>query len=74
MPDIKAIIVRCGGLGPVALAAGVSKQAVHKWQRVPIHHVHEIAALSGIKAEDLRPDVFRRKARFRIRAGSQAAA
>ena len=73
MPDIRAIIVRCGGLGPVALATGVSKQAVHKWTRVPIHHVHEIAALSGIPAAELRPDVFKRKARFRVRA-SQAAA
>lgn len=49
-----------GGQGPLADAIGVSLQAVGQWKRdgVPALRCRAIEAETGVRAEDLRPDVF----------------
>lgn len=36
----------------------INPSAIPQWKRVPVHHVHQVAALTGITVEELRPDVF----------------
>lgn len=41
----------------LATAIGISRAAVSKWQHVPEDHVDTVAALLGVAAHDLRPDI-----------------
>lgn len=60
IPAVRAILAV--GLGPLAKAIGVSKQAVSQWQwrGVPADRVRAVvAATKGkVTAAELRPDVF----------------
>jgi transcriptional regulator with XRE-family HTH domain len=47
----------------VAEACGIDRAAVYQWERVPIARVHEVAAVLDISPEEIRPDIFRKKAR-----------
>lgn len=44
--------------GAIAEMAGVSKQAVTKWQSVPLIRVHTISQNSGIPPEELLPEPY----------------
>jgi DNA-binding transcriptional regulator YdaS (Cro superfamily) len=48
-----------GGKTELARKLGLTRQAVSLWRVVPAHHVADVAELSGIPREVLRPDVFR---------------
>lgn len=41
----------------LARELGISRQAVHKWQRVPRKQLRRVAEISGMPAETLRPDL-----------------
>jgi len=41
----------------IARGLGVSRSAVHQWERVPAERVVEIERISGIPREKLRPDL-----------------
>lgn len=43
---------------PLAVALGVSYQAVHKWRRVPAERVLDVERLRGISRSTLRPDLY----------------
>ncbi len=47
-----------GGATALARHLGLTKQAVVQWKRVPPAHVVAIEQLTGIRREELRPDVF----------------
>lgn len=42
----------------LALALGISKQAISLWQRVPVEHVLTIEALIEVPRHVQRPDVY----------------
>jgi len=44
-------------LKAIGKAAGVSKQAVGQWKRVPIDRVRRVAKNLGKRASELRPDL-----------------
>jgi len=44
-------------LKAIGKAAGVSKQAVGQWKRVPRMHLHRIAKTLGKSPYELRPDI-----------------
>lgn len=46
-----------GGVGQLAKLAGLSKPSVSKWNRVPRERVASIAAATGLKPEQIRPDL-----------------
>jgi hypothetical protein len=50
---------RAGSVEALAVLCGVTHQAVSKWKRIPVHHVHRISGKLGIALEVLRPDVYR---------------
>jgi len=69
------MVRRAGSANAVAEACEITVQAVYLWQRVPAEHCLKIEALTGIRRERLRPDVFGApRTRPRGRAGSSAAA
>ncbi len=53
----RAIAIR-GGLGPLAGALGVTKQAVSQWNRCPLLRVIPLSKATGIPRHEIRPDVF----------------
>lgn len=46
-----------GSLAAIANACGVSRQAVHRWKRIPAKCCPAIEAITGIRCEELRDDV-----------------
>jgi DNA-binding transcriptional regulator YdaS (Cro superfamily) len=54
----KKAIRKAGGLTRVALALGVTPQAIYKWELCPPDRCAEVERLTGISIHDLRPDVF----------------
>lgn len=55
---IKLAVARMGGVSATAEKLGVTKGAVSKWELCPPARVHDVAKLSGIPKEDLRPDYY----------------
>lgn len=48
-----------GNATKTAQALGITKQAVSAWDKVPMKHLKQIIAETGIPLERLRPDLFR---------------
>ncbi len=44
-------------IGPSGKA--LSRQAIYRWDKVPLHHVQRIAELTGIPEHEIRPDHYR---------------
>ena len=42
----------------IALGAGISKNAIHGWKRVPASRVQLVAKVTRISAREIRPDMF----------------
>jgi Putative antitoxin of bacterial toxin-antitoxin system, YdaS/YdaT len=49
---------RRGALSQLAVELGVTAQAVHLWEVVPIQRVLEVERITGIPRRRLRPDFF----------------
>lgn len=47
-----------GALSQLAVKLGVTAQAVHLWEVVPIQRVLEVERITGISRQRLRPDFF----------------
>jgi hypothetical protein len=59
---MKMIFARAGFAAAVAKHLGISPQNVSAWKRVPAHHVLDLAPLLEMTPEQIRPDVFKRRA------------
>lgn len=46
----------------------ICKQAVSRWDRVPVNRVREVSAITGIPAYEIRPDIFERPIIVRVPA------
>ena len=57
-PELLKVMNHFGSLGAVSGALGVSKAAVSVWHRIPLHHVRKICELTGMRPEEVRPDVY----------------
>jgi hypothetical protein len=60
---MKMIFAKPGFAADVARHLGMTHQNVSQWNRVPAHHVIEIAGMLGMTPEQIRPDVFGRRRR-----------
>jgi len=45
----------------IAVACGITPQAVHQWKRVPSQWVHTVSEIMNLTPEEIRPDIFRPK-------------
>ena len=49
---------KVGGVAELARQIGVTRQAVHQWQRIPAERVRDIERITGLPREFLRPDLY----------------
>lgn len=63
MSDGMALIrAKRGMLAKVAHGLGITRAAVVKWPKVPAERVVDVARITGIPREQLRPDLFEQPA------------
>lgn len=55
---LQEAIKRAGSANELARQIGVKPQAISQWKRVPIGRVPDVARITGIPRETLRPDVW----------------
>lgn len=48
-----------GSVSALAHLLGISPQAVHQWEVVPLHHVPRLADKLGVDEWQIRPDHYR---------------
>jgi DNA-binding transcriptional regulator YdaS (Cro superfamily) len=59
---LSAIIEKVGGTAALSRLLGLHRTAVHKWRRVPGERVGDVARVTGLRPEDIRPDIYPRRA------------
>ena len=53
-------IAAVGSLTKLAAAVGMHKSSVAAWRRrIPAERVHAVAAVTGLRPDQLRPDLFK---------------
>ena len=57
MDAMARIRAKPGELSRLAKALGITRGAVSVWKRVPASRLGDVARLTGIPAEELRPDL-----------------
>lgn len=57
-PELLLVLHHFGTLGAISTALGITKAAVSVWHRVPIHHVRKVCQLTGLRPDQVRPDIF----------------
>jgi len=62
---MRLIFAKPGFASVIARHLGVSHQNVAAWNKVPAHHVLDIAPLIEMDAADIRPDIFGSKRKRR---------
>ena len=55
---LRRAITAVGGLTNLAVALGITKQAVLQWDEVPPLRVLGVERVSGVPREELRPDLY----------------
>jgi TorA maturation chaperone TorD len=57
-PGLDAAIRAAGGVGELARRLGVSQPSVSGWKRIPAERIAAAEAATGLKRDQLRPDLF----------------
>jgi DNA-binding transcriptional regulator YdaS (Cro superfamily) len=52
-------VVAMRGKAALARALGITPGAVTQWVRIPINRVIDVERVTGIRREELRPDLYR---------------
>lgn len=55
---VAGVIALSGGATAVGRVVGVPGQSVSKWTKIPNRYIRQVAGLSGLTIEILRPDIF----------------
>jgi hypothetical protein len=58
-PAVKRFRAIRGQATDIARECGIERAAVYQWKRVPAQWIHQVAQVTGMKPEDIRPDIFR---------------
>jgi DNA-binding transcriptional regulator YdaS (Cro superfamily) len=56
---LRRAIEAAGSSRVLARALGLSQQALSEWKRVPSHRILQVEAVTGVRREKLRPDLYR---------------
>lgn len=60
---IKARVLEAsGGVGPLASSLGITRHAIYQWDKVPADRVGQVMEVTGLRADQIRPDLFREQA------------
>lgn len=49
----------------IARVCGIERAAVYQWKRVPAQWIYQVADVTGMTPEEIRPDIFRRPVKRR---------
>ena len=55
---LERAIAAMGSRYALAKALNLSPQAVNQWRHVPLQRVRDVARLTGIELNELRPDIY----------------
>ena len=58
---LRLAIEAAGGVRALARLLGMSSPSVTEWRRVPSHRILQVEAVTGIRREKLRPDLYNNK-------------
>lgn len=53
-------IEAAGGVKPLAIALGITPEAIYVWERVPVMRVLDVERITGVSRYELRPDMYPR--------------
>lgn len=54
---------KLGSMAELARGLGVSRQALYQWERIPAERVIDVERLTGVRRQELRPDLYPAEAR-----------
>lgn len=54
---VAGVVALAGGPKAVAEKTKITAQAVSKWERIPMGHARQVAIMSGLPLEIVRPDM-----------------
>ncbi len=49
---------KSGGVVSLSRELGISHNSLYSWKRVPAERVRDIARITGLSPQDIRPDIF----------------
>lgn len=49
---------KMGGMAELARSLGIARQAIYQWRRIPAERVIELEKITGIRRQELRPDLY----------------
>lgn len=53
---------KIGGMSELARRLGITRSAVHQWDRIPAKRVLEVERETNVSRHELRPDLYPREA------------
>lgn len=56
------VLEAAGGVGPLASALGITRHAIYQWDKVPSDRVGQVMEVTGMRADEIRPDLFKEQA------------
>ena len=56
---IKKAVEAKGTIAALARDLGITRAAIHQWDRIPADRVVEVERVTGVPREELRPDLYR---------------
>ena len=56
---LRAVRANRGQAVEIARACGIGRAAVYQWARTPAQWVHQVAKVTGLPLEEIRPDIFK---------------
>ena len=62
-PDegLRLAVEAAGGIRPLARLLGIAPQSLMGWSRVPADRILQVEAVTKIRREKLRPDLYRKR-------------
>ena len=57
---LRLAVTAAGSFNALANALGISSASISTWRRVPTHRILQVEAVTGIRREKLRPELYRR--------------
>jgi DNA-binding transcriptional regulator YdaS (Cro superfamily) len=58
---LRQAVAKMGSINALAKVLGMSAQSVSVWRRIPSHRILQVEAVTGIRREELRPDLYNRR-------------
>jgi DNA-binding transcriptional regulator YdaS (Cro superfamily) len=58
---LRLAVAKLGNFNALAKALGISPAALMEWKKIPSHRILQVEAVTRVKRENLRPDLYRER-------------